>query len=141
MPFRLLTDSDDAELNAVWRERSKEFFEKSVVNLFVDEMTDLEIQRDLKQQLLNTMKVSTRPEQIWVYAGRSYEPNYRFTLPSISPNRWISIKQLIYRTDALDRLEAKLGKNIKVQPLYENGIIYFKIEFWLSRQIMNPEDE
>ena len=141
MPFRLLTASDDVELAATWRERSKEFFEKSVVNGFVDEMTDLEIQRDLKQQLLNRMQTTARPEQLWVYAGRSYDPDYRFTLPSISPTKWLSIKQLIYRTDALDRLESQLGKNIKVKPLYENGLIYFKIEYWLPRQIMNPEDE
>jgi len=141
MSFRLLTVADDVELNGKWQQRSKELFEKSIVDSFVDEMVHIEIERDLKKQLLDKMNMSSNPDQLWIYAGRSYDPNYRFTLPSASPKRWISIKQLIYRTDALDQLAAQLGRNIKVRPLYLNGLIYFKIEFWLHRPIKNPEEE
>jgi len=61
-----------------------------------------------------------------VASGLCYEPDHRFWIDRQS----MTIKQVIYRTDALERLAAELGPQIKVRPLYLNDVIYIMIEFW-----------
>jgi hypothetical protein len=128
MPFSLLSNADCAELKAAWQQRSAAVFEKAVVDRFVSDLVDLCIERDIKSQLLGAIKYAKSPQDIWVSAGRCYEADYRFYIDG----RWMSIKQLIYRTDALTRLAEALGPGIKIRPLYDHNLIFLKIEFWPS---------
>lgn len=128
MTFSLLSNADCVELNATWQQRSKALFEKAVVSRFVSDMVDRAIERDLKTELLEAMKMARKPNEIWVSAGLCYDDNHRFTEEGFG-NRWLSIKQLIYRTDALAELAKQLGPQIKVSPLYENNVIFLKIQF------------
>jgi hypothetical protein len=130
MPFQLLSVADANELANAWNQREADLFEKAVVQEFITVMIDKAIERDLKKELMDTISYITQRENLWVSAGLCYQHDHRFTAPN--SNRWMSIKQLIYRTDALAQLAKELGPGIRVRPLYDDGVIFFKYEFWPS---------
>lgn len=126
MPFQLLSAADVREVSNAWYDRRKAVFEKKVVDEWVSGMMDRLIEKDLKKQLLDVISYAKTPDELWVSAGYCYDQNYRFWIGPQS----MTIKQLIYRTDALQRLAKEIGSQIKVRPLYDDGMIFFKIEFW-----------
>jgi hypothetical protein len=126
MSFQLFSPSDSEQMAQIWRNRSHTLFTKKVVDDFVDMHIDRAIKRDLHTEMFEAVKNARSPKDLAVSSGLCYDPNYRFYVG----NRWMSIKQLIYRTDALQRLAAELGPKIKVRPSYWNGLIYIMIEFW-----------
>ena len=128
MPFQLLDASDVSELNTAWRRRSDEVFSRRVVTKFIDEMLDFAMKNDLKAQLLGEIKNSIHKDDIWVSAGRCYEPDYEFTFPDTGEQK-MSIEHLIHRTDALKMLAAELGPCIKVMPLHQEGVIFIAYYF------------
>jgi hypothetical protein len=130
MSFQLLSLDDAKELTNAWNQREAALVEKTVVRDFICEMVEMAIEKDLKSKLLEAVKHATSKEDLWVTAGICYDPSHRFTLPN--RNKWLSIKQLIYRTDALSQLARQLGPGILVRPLYKDGLIFFKYEFWPS---------
>ena len=126
MSFQLLSAADFCEMSNAWSERSKAVFEKKVVDEWVSDMMDRLIEKDIKKQLLDVISYAKTPDELWISAGYCYEVNHRFWVGHKS----MTIKQLIYRTDALQRLAKEIGSQIKVRPLYDDGMIFFKIEFW-----------
>ena len=129
MPFQVISRSAIGEMSTLWRNRQNAVFEKEVVDKFVLDMTLMAISNDIEAQLLDKIKYAKYPKDLWVSAGRCYDPDYYFTLEGFGGKR-LYIKQLIYRTDALQRLAKEFGEKIKVRPLYQNGVIFLKIEFW-----------
>ena len=127
--YSVLSPAAVSEMNSAWRDRRAALFQRVVVDRFVWEIVDRAISKDLKGQLMNTIKSAKRPSDLWVTADLCFEPNFRF-VDFDFPGMWISIKQLIYRTDALSQLAAKLGPCIKVRPMYEDDVIFLRIEFW-----------
>ena len=127
--YSLLSPAAVSEMNSAWHDRRAAVFQRAVINRFVWDMVDRAISKDLKGQLMNTIKSAKRPSDLWVTAGLCFEPNFRFVHADF-PGMWISIKQLIYRTDALSQLAAKLGPCIKVRPMYEDDVIFLRVEFW-----------
>jgi len=126
MPFTLFSASDVRQMNEDWAKRSEEVFVKKVVDDFVSMHLDRAIMRDIRGQMFKEIKSAISPSDLCVSSGICYEPNHRFYVG----RRWMSIKQLIYRTDALERLATELGPQIKVRPFYWNDVIYMNIEFW-----------
>lgn len=127
--YSVLSPAAVSEMNSAWRDRRAALFQRVVVDRFVWEIVDRAISKDLKGQLMNTIKSAKRPSDLWVTAGLCFEPNFRF-VDFDFPGMWISIKQLIYRTDALSQLATKLGPCIKVRPMYEDDVIFLRVEFW-----------
>jgi hypothetical protein len=127
--YSVLSPAAVSEMNSAWRDRRAALFQRVVVDRFVWDMVDRAISKDLKGRLMNTIKSAKRKSDLWVTADLCFEPNFRF-VDFYFPGMWISIKQLIYRTDALSRLAAKLGPCIKVRPMYEDDVIFLRIEFW-----------
>ena len=130
MPY--FFQSEVKEMNDLWRERRNAVFQKAVVDRFVADMVKFCHDRDLVHQMFDAIKHAKKASDLWVTAGRCYEPNYRFTEADY-PGMWLSIKQLIYRTDALSQLADELGSCIKIRPLYQDDVIFLKIEFWAAR--------
>lgn len=125
MPFQLLSADDVRQMNVSWNTRWRDLFVKRVVDEFVSVHVDRAIERDLRVELLQAIKYAREPRDLWVSSGLCYNENHRFWIGRQS----MTIKQLIYRTDALQRLAVEIGPQIKVSPLYQGGIIYLKIEF------------
>ena len=120
-------------LNDVWKQRNQAVFEDKVVAEFVSNIVHRTIERDLKAELLDTIKYAERKDQLWVSAGLCYDLDYRFTTDAccgVFAGKTMTIKQVIYRTDALEQIAKQLGPCIKVRPLYHNKKIFLKIEFW-----------
>ena len=129
MPWTLFSAADSEKMAQMWRNRSNDLFVKKVVDDFVEMHMDRAIKRDLHTEMLEAVKNARSPSDLSVSSGLCYDPNHRFYVG----NRWMSIKQLIYRTDALQRLAAEMGPQIKVRPSYWNDLIYIMIEFWPER--------
>ena len=129
MPWTLFSAADIKSMGETWFKREQELFVKKVVDDFVEMHMDRAIKRDLHTEMLEAVKNARSPSDLSVSSGLCYDPNHRFYVG----NRWMSIKQLIYRTDALQRLAAEMGPQIKVRPSYWNDLIYIMIEFWPER--------
>ena len=129
MPWTLFSADDVKKMDTAWQNRSQEVFIEKVIKDFVELHMDRAISRDIHGQMLKQIKDARTPKDLEVSSGLCYEPNHRFYVG----RQWMSIKQLLYRTDALKRLEAELGPQIKVRPSYWNDLIYIMIEFWPTR--------
>lgn len=126
MPWQLFNRRDLEKLTNDWNARSQDLFVKKVVDDWVSLMMDKLITRDIHSQMADAVQFARTPQDLWVSAGLCFDPDHRFWVGK----RSMTIKQLIYRTNALQRLASDIGDKIKVRPLYDDGVIFFKIEFW-----------
>ena len=143
----LLDAADFAEMKAAWNNRYNGLFQKKVTEQFVSELLDCAAEKDLKAHLMLSVASAREPKDLWVSLGIFYPQDAYFTAEGFG-NRRMTIKQILYRTDALQQLAAFIGKDIKVRPLFGDGVIFIKIEYWPSyapavpaAHINNPEDE
>jgi len=146
MPI-FLQENDQIALAAAWKERSDKVFQDKIVSDFTELMLNKIMHRDIAAELLECIKHAKKPSEICVSWGLCFEPNHYFMAEGFGKRRF-SIKQIIYRTNALEQLAESIGKNIKVAPHYWNDVIYIDIQYWPPRplraprqQINNPEDE
>jgi len=126
MVFTLFSAADVLKMNEDWINRSHDVFVKKIVDDFVAIHIDRAIKRDVRGLMIDQIKHARSVKDLSVASGLCYEPDHRFWIDRQS----MTIKQVIYRTDALERLAAELGPQIKVRPLYLNDVIYIMIEFW-----------
>ena len=117
-------------MNAAWHSRSREVFVEKTIRDFVDRHMERAIKNDVCGQMLEQIKHARTRKDLSVSCGLCYDPNYRFFG---ADGQSMTIKQLIYRTDALQRFATEIGPQIKVSPHYWNDLIYFDIEFWPTR--------
>ena len=133
MPFQLLTAENVLTLKQEWKKRNQAVFEKAVVDKFVFDIVERSIDKGLMDELLNAIKYAEKKNELCVSAGLCYATDYRFTtdaLGGIFKDKSMTIKQVIYRTNALERIAKELGPCIKVRPSYDDGLIFLMIEFW-----------
>jgi transposase-like protein len=127
MPWQLLHRSEVDKLCNVWAARSHDIFVKKVVEDWLSMMMDRIIQQDIASSFTNRIATARSPKDLWITARLGFDSDHRFWVG----NRSMTIKQLIYRTNALQRLAKEIGEKIVVRPLYqEDRSIFFKIEFW-----------
>jgi len=132
MAYQLLNRSEVDKLCSDWAARSHDLFMKKVVDDWVSMMIDRIIKQDISARLAEAIKYAKSPKDLWVTAsacfdsGLCFDSDHRFWVG----NRSMTIKQLIYRTNALQRLAKEIGEKIVVRPLYQEDRIFFKIEFW-----------
>ena len=147
----LLYDADFTEMKTAWDNRYNVLFQKKITEDFVSHLLDRAIQMDFKALFLEQIHhLAREPKDLWVSLGVFYPDDAYFTAEGFG-NRRMTIKQILYRTDALQQLAAFIGKDIKVRPLFDDGVIFIKIEYWPSyapavpdapvAHINNPEDE
>lgn len=144
----LLHDADFAEMKSAWKNRYNGLFQKKITDDFVSHLIDRAIQMDFKALFLEQIiSLAHEPKDLWVSLGIFYPQDAYFVAEGFGQKR-MTIKQILYRTDALQQLAAFIGKDIKVRPLFDNGAIFIKIEYWPSyapavpvAHINNPEDE
>ena len=142
----LLYDADFAEMKAAWEIRYNGLFKKKVTEQFVSELIDKAAQTDFKGRFLEQINyLAHEPKDLWVSLGIFYPLDAYFTAEGFGQKR-MTIQQILYRTDALQQLAAFIGKDIKVRPMFEDGVIFIKVEYWprhmaAAAQINNPEEE
>ena len=140
----LLSAVDFAEMKAAWENRYNSLFQKKVTEQFVSELLDCAAKKDFKAHLMLSVASAREPKDLWVSLGIFYPQDAYFTAEGFG-NRRMTIKQILYRTDALQQLAAFIGEDIKVRPMFDDGVIFIKVEYWPRRaapvQINNPEDE
>ena len=140
----LLSAVDFAEMKAAWENRYNSLFQKKVTEQFVSELLDCAAEKDFKAHLMLSVASAREPKDLWVSLGIFYPQDAYFTAEGFGQKR-MTIKQILYRTDALQQLAAFIGEDIKVRPMFDDGVIFIKVEYWPRRaapvQINNPEDE
>jgi hypothetical protein len=141
----LLSADDFAEMKAAWENRYNSLFQKKVTEQFVSDLIDQAAKIDFKARFLEQINhLAHDPKELWVSLGIFYPQNTYFTAEGFGQKR-MTIKQILYRTDALQQLAAFIGEDIKVRPMFDDGVIFIKVEYWPRRaahvQINNPEDE
>lgn len=146
----LLYDADFAELAAAWKNRSNAVFQKKITDDFVSLMLDRADQKDFKAELLQAIKYAREPKDLYTSFGLCFNENHVFYAEGFG-NRRMTIKQVLYRTDALQQIAAFIGRDIKLRPVFDDGMIFIQVEYWPSyapavpaapvAHINNPEDE
>jgi hypothetical protein len=137
MTYRLLSPADINELNAAWAKRCESVFEKAVVKSFLTEMMmSLITKIELKEHLLMAIADADSQSDIWIttphYSNASYFTAYDFG------DKRLSIKHILYETDALSQLATAIGPGISVVPVYQRDQIYFKIEYLPTHMELMP---
>jgi hypothetical protein len=143
----LLHEADFADLNAAWNNRYNGLFQKKVTEQFVSNLLDHAAKKDFKAEFLQQINMAHEPKDLWVSLGIYFPKDTYFTAEGFGQKR-MTIKQVLYRTDALQQIAAFIGKDIKVKPMFDDDVIFIRVEYWPRRsagvmpaqQIMNPED-
>ena len=139
----LLDAADFAEMKAAWNNRYNGLFQKKVTEQFVSELLDCAAQKDFKAHLMLSIASAREPKDLWVSLGIYFPTDAYFTAEGFGQKR-MTIKQILYRTDALQQIAAFIGEDIKVRPMFEDGVIFIRVEYWprhAPAQINNPEEE
>lgn len=143
----LLHDADFAELSNAWKNRSNELFQKKIVDDFVSLMIARASNKDFKTELLAAIYFATERKDIWTTMGICFDENHFFYAEGFGHRR-MTIKQVLYRTDALLQIAEFIGRDIKLRPIFQNHTIFINVEYWPSyspavpaAHINNPEDE
>lgn len=138
----ILSNTDIKEIADTWNLRRDDAFRAKITSDFVVMMLD-NVPSDLKSQLLWVVQNVTTPSHLQLGFGIQFDISHTFTAEGWGNRKW-SIKRLIYRTDALERIAREIGPNIKVTPHIVNDIVFFTIDFWPPRvypyAVHNPED-
>lgn len=140
----LLDAADFAEMKAAWNNRYNGLFQKKVTEQFVSELLDHAVKIDFKARFLEQINhLAREPKELWVSLGIYFPTDAYFTAEGFGQKR-MTIKQILYRTDALQQIAAFIGEDIKVRPMFEDGVIFLQVQYWLKRsapsQINNPEE-
>ena len=139
----LLDAADFAEMSAAWNNRYNGLFQKKVTEQFVSELLDCAAQKDFKAHLMLSIASAREPKDLWVSLGIYFPKDAYFTAEGFGQKR-MTIKQILYRTDALQQVAAFIGRDIKVKPMFGDDVIFIRVEYWprhAPAQINNPEDE
>ena len=141
----LLDAADFAELADAWKIRKNTLFEKKVTSDFISMMIDRAAKIDFKEAFIQKIKYSTySPNDLWVTLDICFEEDKMFYAEGFGQKR-MTIKKILHGTDALQQIASFIGNEIRVRPLYQDNVIYIKIEYWpnqnLPSHINNPEDE
>ena len=139
----LLYATDFAEMGVAWNNRSNVVFQKKVTENFVSMMLDRAAQKDFKAEFLDVIKYAREPKDLWVSLGICFDENHFFYAEGFGHRR-MTIKQILYRTDALQQIANFIGRDIKLRPIFQNSTIFIRVEYWprhAPAQINNPEDE
>ena len=139
----LLDDADFAEMKAAWNNRYNGLFQKKVTEQFVSELLDCAAEKDFKAHLMLSIATAREPKDLWVSLGIYFPTDAYFTAEGFGQKR-MTIKQILYRTDALQQIAAFIGEDIKVRPMFGDGVIFIRVEYWprhAPAQINNPEEE
>lgn len=139
----ILTDIDIDDLSAAWNRRRDDAFRDAITDDFVATMVS-HVPENLKAQMLWAIHNATTPAQLQVNFGVQYEISHTFTADGWGDRR-LSLKHVLYRTNALERIAQAIGPNIKVSFRYGVTTIFFTIDFWPIRAyphvVHNPEDQ
>ena len=139
----LLDAADFAEMKAAWNNRYNGLFQKKVTEQFVSELLDCAAEKDFKAHLMLSIATAREPKDLWVSLGIYFPTDAYFTAEGFGQKR-MTIKQILYRTDALQQIAAFIGEDIKVRPMFGDGVIFIRVEYWprhAPAQINNPEEE
>ena len=139
----LLDAADFAEMKAAWNNRYNGLFQKKVTEQFVSELLDCAAEKDFKAHLMLSIATAHEPKDLWVSLGIYFPTDAYFTAEGFGQKR-MTIKQILYRTDALQQIAAFIGEDIKVRPMFGDGVIFIRVEYWprhAPAQINNPEEE
>ena len=139
----LLDAADFAEMKAAWNNRYNGLFQKKVTEQFVSELLDCAAQKDFKAHLMLSIATAREPKDLWVSLGIYFPTDAYFTAEGFGQKR-MTIKQILYRTDALQQIAAFIGEDIKVRPMFGDGVIFIRVEYWprhAPAQINNPEED
>lgn len=102
------------------------------------------VPENLKSQLLWVVQNVETPSHLQLGFGIQFDSSHAFTAEGWG-TRKLSIKHIIYRTDALDRIAREIGPNIKVTPHIINRVVFFTLDFWPTRVypyvVRDPENE
>ena len=110
---------------------------------------DQPLQRSLPEEghgelcLNDAIKYAREPKDLWVSLGICFDENHFFYAEGFGHRR-MTIKQILYRTDALQQIANFIGRDIKLRPIFQNSTIFIRVEYWprhAPAQINNPEDE
>ena len=139
----LLDAADFAEMKAAWNNRYNGLFQKKVTEQFVSELLDCAAEKDFKAHLMLSIATAREPKDLWVSLGIYFPTDAYFTAEGFGQKR-MTIKQILYRTDALQQIAAFIGEDIKVRPMFGDGVIFIRVEYWprhAPAQINNPEED
>jgi len=138
----ILSANDIKEISDTWNLRRDDAFKARVTSDFVVLMLD-HVPENLKSQLLWAVQNVTTPSHLQLGFGIQFDTSHTFTAEGWGNRKW-SIKQVIYRTDALERIAREIGPNIKVTPHFVQNVVFFTIDFWPHRVypyvVHDPED-
>ena len=138
----ILSSSDINQLSAAWAARRDEAFTNQVIFEFLSFM-QTKIPADLKERLLDSIHLASKPWHMQCgFGGVQFDVDHAFYADGWG-NKRLTIKQVIYRTDALRQLAAMIGENIRVTPRFAGSVVFFTVDFFPREQrvIQNPEDE
>jgi hypothetical protein len=138
-----LNNNDIDELSSAWNRRRDEAFRDAIEDDFVHMMLQ-HVPDNLKEQLLWAIHNATAPVQLQVAFSVQFDRDHAFTAEGWG-TRKLSIRQVIYNTNALARIARSIGPNIKVSHRLTQNSVFFTIDFWPTRVyphvVHNPEDE
>ena len=132
----LLYADDFAELSAAWSNRYNDLFQKKVTEQFVSDLIDHAVKKDFKAEFLQQINhLAHEPKDLWVSLGIYFPKDTYFTAEGFGQKR-MTIKQILYRTDALQQIAAFIGKDIKVRPMFDDDVIFIRVEYWPRRVVV-----
>ena len=137
MPF--LSNNDLYELTNAWNSRRDDAFKQKIEDDFVDYLVR-NIPSDLADRLHWAIQNAESPRDLSVGFANGdvhFRDDHVFTAEGWG-QRKMSVKQVIYRTNALTRVAEAIGPSITVQHRFHNGIVSFTIHFWPPRVIHPP---
>ena len=139
----ILSSSDINELSTAWSARREEAFKDQIVINFLHFM-QTKIPANLKERLLDSINLASKPWHMQCgFGGVQFDIDHVFYADGWG-NKRLTIKQVIYRTDALRQLAECIGENIRVTPRFAGSVVFFTIDFFAPhpvRVVYNPEEE
>ena len=140
MAFLSISDID--EMTSAWNLRREEAFKNAIEDDFVHTMLH-HVPENLKAQMMWAIHNATAPVQLQVSFGVQFDINHTFKAEGWG-ERALSIKKVLYQTNALERIAQSIGPNIKVSFRFVRNSVHFTIDFWPPRPsphiIHDPED-
>jgi len=146
----ILSSSDCHEMFQLYMSTRHQRFVAHCINVFVMRMTDA-IPPNIKDLLLNTIRHAESISDMGVMLPNTFGEGDVITIGGQS---W-PIYEIIHHSNALNRIAAAIGDNIRIRPHEADEVIWLRVEYYPSPLyefrmqeeqpespvIHNPEDE
>jgi len=137
----LFSNNDITDFANAWNIRRNEAFKQKIEDDFVENfLINLPSAEELRARMLEAIQRAESPRDLYCGTGQHWPDNHTFTAGGWG-QRKMSIKQVIYRTNALRRIGEAIGPNFFITKRFVDGHVFFMINFSLPRPQPPPGGE